>query len=100
QAAAFPLQDYQGGSPEAMMRMNESMYKITLAEHPDYRIPALGFRGIPLGIEIFKVAATGITPVCDVGLAGKGGGQIGAGLLRSSIECFRAACIAYEEHYG
>lgn len=100
QAAAFALQDYQGGSPDAMMRMNERMYEITLAEHPDYRIPALGFRGVPLGIEIFKVVATGITPVCDVGLAGKGGGQIGAGLLRSPIECFRAACSAYEEYYG
>jgi hypothetical protein len=76
------------------------MYEIVTSEHPDYRIPALGFRGIPLGIDVFKVAATGIVPVCDVGLAGKGGGQIGAGLLSPPIECFRAACEAYARRYG
>ncbi len=99
QAAAFPLQDYQGGSPTAMVQMNELMYGIALTEHPDYRIPALGFRGIPLGIDIFKVTDTGVTPVCDVGLAGKAGGQIGAGVLRPPLECFRVACDAYRQRY-
>jgi hypothetical protein len=100
QAAAFPLQDYQGGSPEAMMRNNEAMYKITVGEHRDYRIPVFGFRGAPLGIDIFKVTETGVTPLCDVGLAGKAGGQIGAGLLRPPIECFEAAAKAYRNQYG
>jgi hypothetical protein len=100
QSAAFSLQDYQGGSPAAMTRINERMYEIVAAEHPDYRIPALGFRGIPLGIDIFKVASSGIVPVCDVGLAGKGGGQIGAGLLSPPIECFRDACDSYVQRYG
>src|SRR5690606_28817463 len=67
QAAAFPLQDYQGGSPEAMMRNNEAMYRITAGEHLDYRIPVFGFRGAPLGIDIFQVVETGVTPFCDVG---------------------------------
>jgi hypothetical protein len=100
QAAAFALQDYQGGSPSRMMRSNEEMYRITIGEHPDYRIPAFGFRGIPLGIDIVKVVETGITPCCDVGLAGKSGGQIGAGLLRPPIECFRAAYDNYQRRYG
>lgn len=100
QAAAFPLQDYQGGSPEAMMRNNEAMYTITESEHPDYRIPVFGFRGVPLGIDIFRVVQTGIPPFCDVGLAGKAGGQIGAGLLRPPIECFEAAVEAYRNQYG
>ncbi|MEA2178711.1 MAG: hypothetical protein QOG77_2008, partial [Solirubrobacteraceae bacterium] len=39
QAAAFPLQDYQGGSPEGMIANTERMYEITVAEHPVYRIP-------------------------------------------------------------
>lgn len=100
QAAAFPLQDYQGGSPEAMMRNNEVMYAITAGEHTDYRIPVLGFRGSPAGIDIFKVVERRVTPFCDVGLAGKAGGQIGAGLLRPPLECFEAAAQAYAEHYG
>lgn len=39
QAAAFPLQNYQGGSPEEMVGMNRETYEITLAEHPELKIP-------------------------------------------------------------
>jgi hypothetical protein len=100
QAAAFPLQDYQGGSPEIMMRNNEAMYAITAGEHQDYRIPVLGFRGAPAGIDIFEVVERRMTPFCNVGLAGKAGGQIGAGLLRPPLECFAAAVDAYRQKYG
>ena len=37
--------------------MNASMYDITVAEHPDFLIPYFGFRGTPVGIDVFKVAA-------------------------------------------
>jgi Protein of unknown function (DUF1116) len=99
QAAAFPLQDYQGGSPEDMVGMNREMYEITLAEHPELKIPYFGFRGVPVGIDVHKVAATGITPVMDIGVAGRGGGQIGAGVLRAPLECFTAAARAHHEAY-
>jgi hypothetical protein len=100
QAAAFGLQAYQGGSAEEMVRMNSAMYDITVAEHPDYKIPYFGFRGTPVGIDILKVADTGIRPVIDGGLAGRNGGQIGAGILRAPIECFTAATGAYQAKYG
>jgi hypothetical protein len=99
QAAAFPLQDYQGGSPERMVELNLAMYEITLGEHPEFKIPSLGFRGIPTGIDIHRVVATGITPVMDVGVAGKNGGQIGAGILRAPLACFEAAADAYARRY-
>jgi hypothetical protein len=97
QAAAFPLQDYQGGSPERMIAMNREMYDITLAEHPELKIPYFGFRGIPVGIDVHKVVATGITPALDIGVAGRGGGQIGAGVLRAPLPCFTAAAAAHQE---
>jgi Protein of unknown function (DUF1116) len=100
QAAAFPLQDYQGGSPERMVAMNRDMYQITLAEHPELKIPYFGFRGVPLGIDAHKVVATGITPVMDIGVAGRGGGQIGAGVLRAPLACFVAASDAHREMYS
>jgi hypothetical protein len=100
QAAAFPLQAYQGGSPEAMIRMNLEMYEITVGEHPEFHIPYFGYRGTPVGIDVFKVVETGITPCVDAGLAGRDGGQIGAGVLRIPIECFRDAAAAYEEVHG
>jgi hypothetical protein len=100
QAAAFALQAYQGGSPQAMVELNERMYGITVGAHPDFRIPALGFRGTPVGIDVHRVVSTGVVPVIDGGLAGKGGGQIGAGVLKAPIECFQAAHRAYLERYG
>ena len=75
----------------AMVEMNTRMYDITVAEHPEYLIPYLGFRGSPVGIDVFKVLDTGIQPVIDGGLAGRGGGQIGAGILRAPMDCFTAA---------
>jgi hypothetical protein len=63
------------------------------------KIPFFGFRGIPIGIDIHRVVATGITPVMDIGVAGRGGGQIGAGVLRAPMECFTAAQRAYHEAY-
>jgi len=100
QAAAFGLQAYQGGSAEEMVRMNSDMYQITVAEHPDFKIPYFGFRGTPVGIDIMKVTGTGIQPVIDGGLAGRDGGQIGAGILRAPAECFAAAAAAYSGKYG
>lgn len=100
QAAAFPLQDYQGGSPAEMVANTEQMYEITVAEHPVYRIPALAFRGVPTGIDVARVVATGIRPVMDVGVAGRDGGQIGAGLMRAPLRCFEAAAEAFAERYG
>jgi hypothetical protein len=100
QAAAFPLQDYQGGSPQRMVDENLAMYEITVGQHPDFTIPYLSFRGAPVGIDVRRVVATGITPVMDIGVAGRGGGQIGAGVLRAPLECFRLAAEAHSKRYG
>jgi hypothetical protein len=100
QACAFALQAYQGGSAEAMVRMNRDMYDITVGEHPEYQIPYFGYRGVPVGIDVHRVVETGIVPVIDGGLAGRDGGQIGAGILRAPMECFAAASAAHAERYG
>jgi hypothetical protein len=100
QAAAFALQSYQGGSPQAMIANNEAMYDIVVGEHTDFKIPYFGYRGSPTGIDVFKVRATGITPVLDAGLAGRDGGQIGAGVVRAPLECFQVAAEAFEKRYG
>jgi Protein of unknown function (DUF1116) len=97
QAAAFPLQDYQGGTPQRMVDANLAMYDITVAEHPEFRIPFLGFRGVPVGIDVHLVASTGVTPVLDIGIAGKNGGQIGAGSFRAPLEPFAVAAAAHTD---
>jgi hypothetical protein len=99
QASAPALQNYQGGSYPPMIARNEELYRITVGENPDYLIPALGYRGTPTGIDIFKVIETGVLPVMDVGVAGRDGGQIGAGVVRAPLACFEAAVEAYRQRY-
>ena len=97
QAAAFALQAYQGGTPEAMIARNEAMYRITVGEHDDFHIPYFGYRGTPAGIDLFKVLETGIMPVMDIGIAGAG--QIGAGVVTAPRACFEKAAEAYRRRY-
>lgn len=100
QACALSLQEYQGGSPEVMIERNREMYRITHGENGTYRIPLFGFRGTPTGIDARKVLETGILPVMDVGLAGRDGGQIGAGVIRAPRECFEAAMAEHRRRFG
>lgn len=100
QAGAPALQLYQGGSVEAMVRRNLELYDITVGESPTYKIPNLGYRGTPTGIDIFKVIETGIAPVMDIGIAGRDGGQIGAGVVRAALDCFDRAVAAYKAQYA
>ncbi|MHB1421169.1 MAG: YlbE family protein [Bacillota bacterium] len=100
QAAAFPLQEYVCAIPEQMVERNLKMYEITAGEHPVYRIPYFKYRGVPTGIDIRKVVATGITPILDIGVANKLGGQIGAGVMHAPMACFKEAFTAFNEKYG
>lgn len=99
QACAPSLLQYQGGSYEAILGNTEAMYEITLDEHAHFRIPTLNFRGTPVGIDLFKVIEKNITPLINGGLAGKGGGQIGAGFLRPKLEVFSKAMRSYMKTY-
>jgi hypothetical protein len=100
QAAAPALQQYQGGSPDAMIARNRELYAITVGENPDFRIPVLGYRGTPTGIDVVRVVETGVLPAMDIGIAGRDGGQIGAGVVRAPLSCFEQAKQAFEERYG
>ncbi|MDF3340366.1 DUF1116 domain-containing protein [Mycolicibacterium septicum] len=100
QACALSLQEYQGGAPEVMIERNQEMYAITHGENSTYRIPLFSFRGTPTGIDARKVLETGVLPVMDVGLAGRDGGQIGAGVIRAPRECFADAIAEHTRRFG
>ena len=55
---------------------------------------------MPTGIDVCRVVDTGIAPAMDIGVAGRGGGQIGAGLMRAPIACFASAAHAFADRYG
>ncbi len=100
QSCAPTLQAYQGGDYMSMIQTNIDMYGITVGESDEFLLPPLGFRGSPLGIDIARVLDTGLTPAIDGGLAGKEGGQIGAGVLRPHTDCFEMAMQCYQEVYS
>jgi hypothetical protein len=95
-AAGPAIAKLVGGTAEEAIAATHEMYRITLAEHPDFRIPALGFRGTPTGIDARKVVETGIAPRINTGIAHRdpGVGQVGFGLVRAPLEPFREAVAA------
>lgn len=100
-AAAPAIVTFIGGTPKDALNATLEMYEITAAEHGQLTIPALGFRGSPVGIDLRKVVELGITPRVNTGIAHRqaGVGQVGAGLVRPPMEIFEAALVAFAEHY-
>lgn len=92
-AAAPAITSFVGGTTQDAVETTLEMYEIAAGDHPRFKIPALNFRGTPLGIDIRKVVDLGITPVINTGIAHRlpGVGQIGAGIFRAPIQCFQEA---------
>jgi Protein of unknown function (DUF1116) len=92
-AAAPAIVEFVGGRPEEAAATTERMYEIAWSESASYRVPALGFRGTPLGIDCREVVHTGILPAINTGIAHHkpGVGQIGAGLVEPPMEAFAEA---------
>jgi Protein of unknown function (DUF1116) len=95
-AAAPAIVSFVGGQASDALQATRSMYEITLTEHPAYQIPILDFRGSPVGIDVTKVARTGLLPVVNTGIASRvsGTGQIGAGLAAPPFGVFASATRA------
>ena len=95
-AAAPAIVEFIGGTVSDLIERSGRMRAITVGQHPLFRIPALGFQGVPSGIDVFRVLATGITPVVNTGVASRvpGAGQIGAGMQSLPLGCFQAAGAA------
>lgn len=96
-ATAIPIVQFVGGTPEDALNYSRSMYEITETESNSYKIPILGFRGTPTGIDIQKVIETNILPIINTGIAHKnpGIGQVGAGLVHPPMKCFVDALEAF-----
>lgn len=91
-----------GGTPDEALAHTREMGRITTAKHPTHRMPALGFEGTSVGIDIRKVVQTGVAPIIDTGIAHREAGHsiIGAGLVRAPMDCFKRALTAFGERYA
>jgi len=78
--------------------LSHDMFDATLmlGAHPTIKVPALGYKGAPLGLDARRVVASNYSPIINTGIAHKeaGIGQIGAGITRAPLECFAQAIAA------
>jgi len=95
-AAAPAIVKFVGGTPEDAVANTLAMRHIALGRNSAFTLPALNFGGTPAGIDIRRVVDTGILPVINTGIAHRdaGVGQIGAGVTRAPMACFRQAVSA------
>jgi Protein of unknown function (DUF1116) len=72
--------------------------QLSLGEHPHFRIPALAFRGAPVGVDVRKVVQRGTLPVIDIMICHRkpGIGLIGMGVVSPPMQCFVDAMNALE----
>ena len=102
-AAAPAVAGFVGaGQASEAANFTYAMTEITLAENREWTIPALNYKGVPSGIDIRLVVETGIVPTINTGIAHKnpGVGQVGAGVVRAPLACFRKALVALAERVG
>ncbi len=101
-ATAPALVTFIGGSPKDAIQTTLDMYEITYAEHKQFTIPFLDFRGTPTGVDIRKVVEKQIAPRVNTGVAHKdpGVGQVGAGVVSAPMSIFEDALVAFADKYG
>jgi hypothetical protein len=78
------------------------MTEITIGPNPEWTLPTLNMMGVPTGIDIRKVLATGILPVINTAITNKlpGRGQIGAGIVHPPLVCFEQALLQFADVHG
>ncbi len=101
-ATAPALVTFIGGAPRDAINTTLDMYEITYAEHKQFTIPFLDFRGTPTGVDIRKVVEKQIAPRVNTGVAHKdpGVGQVGAGVASAPMSLFEDALVAFAEKYN
>lgn len=98
-ASAPAIVRFVGSTADEALRITQEMAQIAAGEHEAFTVPALDFRGTPVGIDVRKVMATGILPCINTGIAHRepGVGMVGAGLVRAPKQCFETAFEAIKE---
>ena len=95
-AAAPAIVQFVGGDAADALATTRAMGRITVGRNDAWTIPALGFAGVPTGIDVRKVEELNLLPTINTGIAHRtpGVGQVGAGLVSPPWECFHAALAA------
>jgi hypothetical protein len=96
-AAASPaVASFVGGSMADAVATTLKMDRICAGRSSRFKLPTLGFRGTPIGVDVRSVVELEITPAVNTGIlhATDGTGQVGAGVAEAPLECFQEAMLA------
>jgi hypothetical protein len=89
-SASPAICSFVGGDPARAHESVAEMRKLCVGSSSRFLLPFERFAGTPVGIDVRKVAETGIAPLTNNGLAHRepGRGQVGAGLTRLPLDPF------------
>jgi hypothetical protein len=102
-AAAPAVMGFVGaGRASEALAFTRSMGELTAGRNARWAIPALDGQGVPAGIDVRKVSASGIQPAINTGIAHRkpGVGQVGAGVAHAPLACFDHALEAFARSLG
>jgi Protein of unknown function (DUF1116) len=102
-AAASPaVAAFVGGRMADAVARTQDMARICPGTSSRLKLPTLDYRGAPLGVDLRRVVEQDITPAINTGILHRsdGVGQVGAGVARAPIECFRDALLALDQTSG
>ncbi|CAN5877331.1 DUF1116 domain-containing protein [soil metagenome] len=102
-AAASPaVAGFLGGTLEQAIETTETFEQLCVGRSRRFKLPYLGFRGSPVGVDARRVVELEQTPAINTGIldARDGRGQIGAGVARAPLSCFRDAVEALDQLLG
>jgi hypothetical protein len=102
-AAAPAVMGFVGaGRASDALAFTRAMGEIVATRNQRWAIPALDGQGVPAGIDVRKVVASGVQPAINTGIAHRkpGVGQVGAGVARAPLKCFDDALLAFAGSLG
>lgn len=84
---------FLGGTMADAAAATDGFRRICAGTSSRFLLPAMGFTGSPVGVDVRKVVESGVTPKVTTGiLAAHGGtGQVGAGVATAPMACFAEA---------
>lgn len=87
---------FLGGSMADAAAATEGFRRICAGTSSRFQLPAMGFSGSPIGVDLRLVVETGITPKVTTGIlhGHSGEGQVGAGVATAPQACFAEALRA------
>ncbi|GAA4775527.1 DUF1116 domain-containing protein [Actinomycetospora chlora] len=87
---------FLGGSMADAAAATDGFRRICAGTSSRFTLPAAGFTGTPVGVDLRRVVATGVTPKVTTGIlaAATGEGQVGAGVATAPLACFTDALLA------